>query len=38
MTIFAQPVFEATVFVDDHELFKGKGAAGLWAEQLAVEL
>ena len=38
MTIFAQSVFEATVFVGDNELFKGKGAAGLWAEKLALEL
>ena len=37
-TIFAVPVFEATVVVEGNELFKGKGAAGMWAEKLAAEL
>ncbi|WEF34246.1 hypothetical protein [Pseudoduganella chitinolytica] len=38
MTIFAKPVFDATVVYDGNELFKGRGAAGMWAEKLAVEL
>ncbi len=38
MTIFAMPVFDATVIYDGKELFKGKGAASLWAEKLAVEI
>jgi hypothetical protein len=38
MTIFAVPVFDATVIVDDNELFKGKGSAGMWAEKLAAEI
>jgi hypothetical protein len=38
MTIFAAPVFDATVLVDGNELFKGKGAAQMWAEKLAAEL
>jgi hypothetical protein len=38
MTIFAAPVFDATVVVDGNELFKGKGAAQMWAEKLAAEL
>lgn len=38
MTIFAAPVFDATVVVDGNELFKGKGAAQGWAEKLAREL
>jgi hypothetical protein len=37
-TIFAAPVFDATVQVDGNELFKGKGAAQMWAEKLAAEL
>ena len=38
MTLFAVPVFDATVIFEDKELFKGKGAAGLWAEKLAIEI
>ncbi len=38
MTLFAAPVFDATVIFEDKELFKGKGAASLWAEKLAVEI
>jgi hypothetical protein len=38
MTIFAAPVFDATIVVDGNELFKGKGAAQMWAEKLAAEL
>ncbi|MDC8760910.1 hypothetical protein [Janthinobacterium fluminis] len=38
MTIFAMPVFDATIIVDGNELFKGRGSASLWAERLAVEL
>jgi hypothetical protein len=35
MTIFATPVFDATVVVHGNELFKGKGAAEGWAEKLS---
>jgi hypothetical protein len=38
MTIFAVPVFDATVIVDDNELFKGQGSARQWADRLAKEL
>lgn len=38
MTIFATPVFDATVIFEDKELFKGQGAAKGWAEKLAREL
>jgi hypothetical protein len=38
MTIFTASVFDATVVVEGNELFKGKGAAGMWAEKLAAEL
>lgn len=38
MTIFTKPVFDATVIYDGNELFKGRGAAGMWAEKLAAEL
>lgn len=38
MTIFAVPVFDATVVVDGNELFKGKGSATQWAEKLALEI
>ena len=38
MTIFAAPVFDATVVFEGNELFKGKGAAQGWAEKLAAEL
>ena len=37
-TIFAVPIFDATVIYEGNELFKGKGAAGMWAEKLAVEI
>ena len=37
MTIFAMPVFDATVIYDGKELFKGRGAAMGWAEKLAKE-
>ena len=38
MTIFAMPVFDATVIYDGKELFKGRGAASVWAEKLAKEI
>jgi hypothetical protein len=38
MTVFAAPVFDATVIYEGQELFKGRGAAGVWAEKLAREL
>ncbi len=38
MTIFAAPVFDATVIFEGQELFKGKGSASLWSEKLAAEL
>ncbi len=38
MTIFAMPVFDATVIYDGKELFKGHGAAKGWAEKLAKEI
>jgi hypothetical protein len=38
MTVFAMPVFDATVIYEGKELFKGQGAASMWAEKLAVEL
>jgi hypothetical protein len=38
MTLFAMPVFDATVIFEEKELFKGKGAASMWAEKLAVEI
>ena len=38
MTIFAMSVFDATVVHEGRELFKGRGAAGVWAEKLAREL
>lgn len=38
MTIFAAPVFDATVIFEDKELFKGRGAAMGWAEKLAREV
>ena len=37
-TIFAVPIFDATVIFEDKELFKGQGAAGMWAEKLKAEL
>jgi len=38
MTIFAAPVFDATVIFEGNELFKGQGSASMWAEKLAAEL
>jgi hypothetical protein len=38
MTLFAAPVFDATVIVDGNELFKGRGAAEGWAKKLTVEV
>ncbi len=38
MTLFAVPVFDATVVVEGTELFKGKGSAEHWAERLALEV
>ena len=38
MTLFAVPVFDATVVVDGNELFKGQGSATSWAKRLAVEV
>lgn len=38
MTVFAMPVFDATVIYEGNELFKGQGAAKGWAEKVAKEL
>ncbi|HBZ07232.1 hypothetical protein [Massilia haematophila] len=38
MSIFAAPVFDATVIYNGQELFKGRGAAQGWAEKVAKEL
>ena len=38
MTLFAVPVFDATVVVEGNDLFKGQGAATRWAERLAAEI
>ncbi len=38
MTIFAAPVFDATVIYEGNELFKGQGAAKGWADKLAKEM
>ena len=38
MTVFAMPVFDATVIYDGKELFKGRGSASMWAEKLAAEI
>lgn len=38
MTIFTQPVFDATVIHEGKELFKGRGAASGWADKLAKEI
>lgn len=38
MTIFTQPVFDATVIYEGKELFKGRGAAAGWADKLAKEI
>jgi hypothetical protein len=37
-TVFAVPVFDATVIFEGNELFKGQGSASMWAEKLAAEL
>ena len=37
-TIFAVPIFDATVIFEGNELFKGQGAANGWAVKLAVEI
>ncbi len=37
-TVFAMPVFDATVIFEGNELFKGKGSAQMWAEKLATEI
>ncbi|MES2900332.1 MAG: hypothetical protein V4723_11425 [Pseudomonadota bacterium] len=37
MTIFAAPVFDATVIYNGQELFKGQGSASAWAAKLAAE-
>jgi hypothetical protein len=38
MSLFAAPVFDATVVFEGQELFKGRGAAEGWAQKLAKEL
>ncbi|MBC7858805.1 MAG: hypothetical protein H7Z39_08490 [Burkholderiaceae bacterium] len=38
MTVFAAPVFDASVIFEGNELFKGQSAALLWAERLAKEI
>ncbi len=38
MTLFAVPVFDATVIFEGNELFKGQGSARQWAERLAAEI
>ena len=38
MTVFAMPVLDATVVVNDIELFKGRSAAELWAPRLSAEI
>lgn len=37
-TIFATPVFDATVIFEGNELFKGQGSATQWAQKLATEI
>lgn len=37
MTVFALPVFDATVIYEGNELFKGRGAASIWADKVAAE-
>lgn len=37
-TIFAAPVFDASVIFEGNELFKGQGAASGWASKLASEI
>lgn len=38
MSVFAAPVFDATVVYEGQELFKGRGAAQGWADKVAKEL
>lgn len=38
MTLFATPIFDATVVFEGNELFKGQGSASAWAERLAKEV
>ncbi|MET3130788.1 hypothetical protein AAKU55_001046 [Oxalobacteraceae bacterium GrIS 1.11] len=38
MTLFAVPIFDATVIFEGNELFKGKGTAEHWAQRLAAEV
>lgn len=38
MSVFSAPVFDATVVYEGQELFKGRGAAQMWAEKVAKEL
>lgn len=38
MSVFAAPVFDATVVYQGEELFKGRGAAQGWADKVAREL
>jgi hypothetical protein len=38
MTVFAMPVFDATVIYEGKELFKGQGSASMWAEKLTKEV
>jgi len=38
MSVFAAPVFDATVVFEGQELFKGRGAAQGWADKVAKEL
>ncbi len=37
-SVFAAPVFDATVIFEGNELFKGQGAATQWAQKLAAEI
>lgn len=38
MTVFAAPIFDATVVYEGQEMFKGQGSASMWAEKLAAEI
>ncbi len=38
MSVFAAPVFDATVIYNGQELFKGQGAARGWAEKVEKEI
>ncbi len=38
MTVFAAPIFDATVVYEGNEMFKGQGSASMWAEKLAAEI